>query len=147
MTSNFKIYLWKGMIRNWPLNTEDYVRANHIYGTARPLLQGGMKLRRNPAECSNTNRYITESQEYWTLFWFFIWIEWLSSIKCHPKSLSSQQKLHQIIEHSHQHLQGDRIQHRHVPRRQLVKPKYFDREHQASEFKHVWKRTTHSHHQ
>ena len=38
------------MIHNCLINTEDYIRVDHIYGPARPLLQGGMKLRRNPAE-------------------------------------------------------------------------------------------------
>ena len=37
------------MIRNCPLNAEDTVRANHIYGPARPLLQVGMKFHRNPS--------------------------------------------------------------------------------------------------
>ena len=36
------------MINNFPLTTKDSVRADHIYGPARPLLQGGMKCHRNP---------------------------------------------------------------------------------------------------
>ena len=36
------------MIRNFLLNPEDYVRSDHIYGPDRPLIQGGMKLYRNP---------------------------------------------------------------------------------------------------
>ena len=39
---NLKNYLREGMIRNFPLNPEDSVRANHIYGPFRLLLQGGM---------------------------------------------------------------------------------------------------------
>ena len=38
------------MINNCPLNPEDSVRADHIYGPARTLLQGGMKRRRNPSK-------------------------------------------------------------------------------------------------
>ena len=34
---------------NFPLTTEDSVRADHIYGIAIPLIQGGMKCYRDPA--------------------------------------------------------------------------------------------------
>ena len=36
------------MIRNCLLNTEYSVRADHIYGLVRPILQGVMKHRINP---------------------------------------------------------------------------------------------------
>ena len=36
------------MIRNCPQYQEDSVRADHIYGPVRTLLQEGMKRRRNP---------------------------------------------------------------------------------------------------
>ena len=49
-TSKFKNSLQEGMICNCPLNPEYPFIANHIYGPARPLLQGGMKRRRNPVD-------------------------------------------------------------------------------------------------
>ena len=36
------------MIHNFPINTEDSIRADHIYGPTIPLLQGVMKHHRNP---------------------------------------------------------------------------------------------------
>ena len=36
-------------MRNFPLTTENSVRADHIYGIAIPLIQGGMKCYRDPA--------------------------------------------------------------------------------------------------
>ena len=41
--SKFETYLREGMIRNCLINPEHPVRADHIYGPAIPLLQGGMK--------------------------------------------------------------------------------------------------------
>ena len=38
------------MILNFLINLEDYVRSNHIYGPAIPLLQEGIKRHRNPAK-------------------------------------------------------------------------------------------------
>ena len=49
-TSKFKTSSREGMIRNYLLNTEHSVRANHIYGLDRPILQGGTKHIRKPAE-------------------------------------------------------------------------------------------------
>ena len=48
--SNFNTYLQEGIIGNCLLNPEDSVRSDHVYGLARPLLQGGMKRRRNPSK-------------------------------------------------------------------------------------------------
>ena len=45
--SNFKTYIHEGMVINCPLNPEYSVRADHIYGPARPLLKIGMEHRRN----------------------------------------------------------------------------------------------------
>ena len=42
--------LCKVMICNLPLNPEESVRADHIYGPARLLPQGGMKRRRKPSK-------------------------------------------------------------------------------------------------
>ena len=47
-TSKFNTYLQEGMICNCPINTEHSARSDHIYGPSRPLLQGGVKRRRNP---------------------------------------------------------------------------------------------------
>ena len=48
-TSSFKVYVWEGMICNFPITNNYSFRANHIYGTARPLLQSDMKQHENLA--------------------------------------------------------------------------------------------------
>ena len=38
------------MIRNCLINTEDYVRADHVYVLSRQLFQGGIKRQRNTSK-------------------------------------------------------------------------------------------------
>ena len=85
------------MIQNCPLNLEVSVKSNHIYGPAIPLLQGGMKRQINPdkkvTRVPLPTDILLHRNNIELYFECFIQMKCLSSIKSHPRSLSSQQKI------------------------------------------------------
>ena len=146
------------MIQNYPLNTEDSIKDSNIYGPDRPILQGGMKICRKPAErvprvpLKKIYRCITgTSKSILILLYKQNAFPTYKAIQYHfPHSrtfyFKERGQYHQIIEHSPKHLQGKRLQHIRVPQRQQFQPKCFERAHTAGEFKHLCKRITYSHH-
>ena len=147
------------MIRNYPLNPEDSVRSNHIYEPARPLLQGGMKRRRNSSERAPrvpTPEYLSLHHKNTELYFIFLYeqnafspYKFIQDHFPHSIKLYFKERIqdYQMIERVQQHVQYKRLQHGHFPQRQLIQPRLFDRPHQAGKFKHLCKRATYLHHQ
>ena len=117
------------MIRKCLINKEGSVRANHSYGPDIPLIQGGMKRRKNPYNrvtrvplptyicCTtiilNSIMIFYENNDFPP--YKVIQDHFPQSRKLHSKERGQH---HQIIEHSQQNLQGKRLQHRRFPWRQ-----------------------------
>ena len=62
------------MIHNYSITTKYSVRADHIYGTARPLLQGGIKHHSNTAikvPIVTLTEYISLHHKYIELYIYF----------------------------------------------------------------------------
>ena len=115
------------MICNCPLNPEYFFRADHIYGSAIPLLQGGMKHLRKPSKRVPRVRLPTDiSLHHKNIQLYFDFLYERNAFTPYkvtqdhfPHSrnfyFKEHGQYHQIIEHIHQHVQVKRFQHRSFP--------------------------------